>query len=105
MRRTSSTSMITALAICLALSAGCAPTARVVEGKITLDGKALETGAVEFEPAESHGKILAGDIKDGSYRIDIPPNIVGKAVVRITSMRPTGRKMPAGPPAPKGTMM
>jgi hypothetical protein len=100
-------SSVVAIAICLALSSGCAPAVRVVEGKVTLDGKPLESGAIEFEPADSHrGKLVGGDIKDGGYRIQIPRDeVVGKSVVRITSMRSTGRKVPAGPPAVRGTMI
>src|SRR4051794_8694161 len=77
-------SSVVAIAICLALSSGCAPAVRVVEGKVTLDGKPLESGAIEFEPADSHrGKLVGGDIKDGGYRIQIPRDeVVGKSVVR-----------------------
>jgi hypothetical protein len=100
-------SNVAAIAICLAIFSGCAPAARVVEGKVTLDGNSLASGAIEFEPADRHhGKLLGGDIKDGSYRIQIPGDgAVGKSVVRITSMQSTGRKVPAGPPAVRGAMI
>jgi hypothetical protein len=100
-------SNVAALATCLAIFSGCAPAARVVEGKVTLDGKTLASGAIEFEPVDGHhGKILGGDIKDGNYRIQIPGDgTAGKSIVRITSMQSTGRKRPAGPPAPRGTML
>ena len=52
------------------------------------------------------GKLFGGDIKDGSYRIEIPPaQAQGTSVVRITSPQPTGRKVPAGPPAVAGAMI
>jgi hypothetical protein len=97
-------SKIAAIAICLALCSGCAPALRVVEGRVTLDGNPLASGAIDFEPADTHrGKPFGGDIKDGSYRIEIPrEGAVGKYVVRITSMRSTGRKVLAGPPAARG---
>ena len=99
-------SKIAATAICFALSSGCAPAVRVVEGKVTLDGKALASGAIDFEPADSRGRLLGGDIKEGSYRIEIPPEqAAGTSVVRITSPQPTGRKVPAGPPAAPGAMI
>jgi hypothetical protein len=105
MRTTCPSSKLTAITICLALSTGCAPAVRVVEGKIALDGKALESGAIEFEPVDSYGRVFGGDIRDGSYRIDVPPAVVGKSVVRINSMRPTGRKVPAGRLAVRGAMI
>ena len=36
-------SNVAAVAICLPLSLGCAPAVRIVEGQVTLDGKALAT--------------------------------------------------------------
>jgi hypothetical protein len=99
-------SKVAAVAICLALSSGCAPAVCVVEGKVTLDGKALASGAIDFEPADSRGKLFGADIKDGSYRIEIPhEKALGKSVVRIVSPQPTGRKVLAGPPAPRGAMI
>ena len=59
-------SKVAAIAICLALSSGCAPAVRVVEGKVTLDGKALASGAIEFEPADSIAEdFLAGTLRRG----------------------------------------
>src|SRR5262249_53688892 len=60
----------------------------------------------DFEPADSRGKVFGADIKEGSYRIEIPQEkAVGKSVVRIESPQPTGRKVPAGPPAARGAMI
>jgi hypothetical protein len=99
-------SKVAAIAICLAISSGCAPAVRVVEGKVTLDGKALASGVIDFEPADSRGKLFGGDIKDGIYHIEIPPaQAQGTSVVRITSPQPTGRRVPAGPPAVAGAMI
>jgi len=99
-------SKVATIAIGLAVCSGCAPAVRVVEGKVTLDGKALASGAIEFEPANSRGGLFAGDIKEGSYRIEIPREVtIGKSVVHIMSPQPTGRKVPAGPPAARGAMI
>jgi hypothetical protein len=98
-------SKVATVAIGLTLSSGCAPAVRVVEGKVTLDGKALASGAIDFEPADSRGRPFGGDIKEGSYRIEIPREVVGKSVVRIVSLQSTGRKVPAGPPAARGAMI
>lgn len=99
-------SNVAAIAIFVAMSSGCAPAVRVVEGKVTLDGKALASGAIDFEPADKRGKPFGGDINEGSYRVEIPrEGAVGNSIVRITSMRSTGRKVPAGPPAARGTMI
>jgi hypothetical protein len=99
-------SNVAATAICIALYSGCAPEVHVVEGKVTLDGKALTSGAIDFEPADSRGRLFGGDIKEGSYRIEITPEQAqGTSVVRIMSPQPTGRKVPAGPPAARGAMM
>lgn len=99
-------SKVAAIAICLAVSSGCAPAVRVVEGQVTLGGKALASGAIDFEPADSRGRLFGGDIKEGSYRIEIPPaQAQGTSVVRIMSPQPTGRKVPAGPPAAPGAMI
>jgi hypothetical protein len=99
-------SKVAAIAMCLAISSGCAPEVRVVEGKVTLDGKSLASGAIDFEPADSRGRLFGGDIKEGSYRIEIPREYaIGKSVVRITSLQSTGRRVPAGPPAVAGAMI
>ena len=99
-------SKVATIAICLALSAGCAPAARVVEGKVTLDGKKLASGAIDFEPADKRGRLFGGDIKEGSYRIEIPSaQAQGTSLVRIMSPQPTGRRVPAGPPAAVGAMI
>ena len=99
-------SNVAAVAICLPLSLGCAPAVRIVEGQVTLDGKALASGAIDFEQADGQGRVFGGDIEEGSYRIEIPEaQARGTSVVRIISPQPTGRKVPAGPPASPGAMI
>jgi hypothetical protein len=99
-------SKVASMAICLAISSGCAPAVRVVEGKVTLDGQALASGAIDFEPVDGRGRLIGAEIKEGGYRIEIPHEAtLGKSVVRILSPQPTGRKVPAGPPAAPGVMI
>src|SRR5215216_4505966 len=97
---------LAAVATYLVLASGCAPAVRVLEGKVTLDDNALASGAIDFEPADSRGRLFGADIKEGSYRIEIlPAQAQGTSVVRIMSPQPTGRKVPAGPPAAPGAMI
>jgi hypothetical protein len=85
---------------------GCGSSKTVIEGQITLDGKPLSSGVIAFEPTERGGKAFDSDITDGKYRIEMPrDDVTGKCVVRITSLQATGRKIPAGPPAPQGTLI
>jgi hypothetical protein len=99
-------SKIAIVAIYLVTCAGCTPKVRVVDGKVTLDGKAIASGVIDFEATDGHGKVFGGDIKEGSYRVEIPPaQAQGTSIVRITSSQPTGRKVPAGPPAVAGAMI
>jgi hypothetical protein len=91
------------LIACLCIATGCGTSTRVIEGSVTLDGKPLPSGAISFEPTDSLGRPFGGDILDGCYRIEIPPEQAhGTSVVRIMSPQPTGRKVPAGPPAARG---
>jgi hypothetical protein len=94
---------VTAVAICIELSLGCGPSIHVIEGEVRLDGKPLESGTIDFEPIDNSSRSFGGDVKDGSYRVEIPPEQAkGTSMVRIMSPQPTGRKVPAGPPAMRG---
>ena len=99
-------SRVAVAVICSAIASGCKPAVHVVEGKVMLNGKALASGAIDFEPADSRGRVFGGDIKEGSYRIEVPTaQAQGTSLVRIVSPQPTGRKVPAGPPAAPGAMI
>ena len=94
------------IAVCLSASNGCGPSTHVIDGKLTLDGKPLTSGAIEFEPVDSSGRLFGTDITDGGYRIEVPQEqSQGKFIVRIISPQPTGRRVAAGSPAPPGTMI
>lgn len=97
---------VAVIAACLSASNGCGPSIHVIDGTLTLDGKPLASGAIEFEPTDSSGRLLGTDIMDGRYRIEVPQDQAqGKYIVRIISPRPTGRRVAAGSPAPPGTMI
>jgi hypothetical protein len=59
-----------------------------VHGTVTLDGKPLERGRIEFEPADGKGPLAAADIVDGRYEAPVMP---GKKTVRITGGKVVGR--------------
>lgn len=51
-----------------------------VQGKITLDGKPVEAGAISFEPKDGKGGSVSASIMDGNYETRVEP---GVKVVRI----------------------
>jgi hypothetical protein len=89
-----------AMAIAMAL-AGCGGGAsdgiprEPISGKVTLDGKALDTGLITFSPTEE-GKPTAGTaVQDGSYRVSRSEGpSPGLHRVNIWSQKPTGKKKP-----------
>ena len=81
----------------LLLLAGCTGetiTTVEVSGQVTLDGQALPSGAILFQPL-SQGPSAGGSIKDGSFLIprDDGPS-PGPYQVEIVSYQPTGKKFP-----------
>lgn len=77
---------------------GCGEGRSVVKGRITFDGKAIEKGAISFEPADGQGQTSGAEIKNGNYeltgRATLSP---GMKIVRIRASRKTGRKVPIMP--------
>src|SRR5262245_19469959 len=99
-------SKFSTVVVCLALVSGCAHAVPAIEGKVTLDSKPLASGVIDFDPVVGSGQPLSGNIKDGNFNIEIPKNQgLGKCIVRIHSPQPTGRKILAGTPAPRGAMI
>jgi len=97
------------LALALALLAGCGADGDrgSVSGTIALDGKPLESGSINFAPAEGTQSPSAGAaIEGGKYEIprDKGP-MAGAFTVTIRAPRKTGKKVPAGSPFPPGTMV
>ena len=93
--------------ILLLVAGGCSGQRGGVAGKVTLDGAALETGSISFLPIEGTESPTAGAvITNGAYEIprDKGP-MPGIFRVEIRAQRKTGNKIPAGSPAPPGTLV
>ncbi len=98
--------LLVALGGILSVVGGCGSKPLHVEGNVTFDGKPLSEGAISFEPASGPGRDFGGVIKDGKYQIASPPGMTGgPMVVRIRGAIKTGKQIPAGSPAPPGTMV
>lgn len=104
-----STSPGLALLGAMAVAIGCSPdNDRVsVSGNVTLDGTAVESGSITFTPIEGTQSPSAGsDLVDGNYEVSRPQGPKpGIYRVEVRSQRKTGKKIPAGSPAPPGTMV
>jgi len=93
------------LALACLILAGCGGGSSLsVKGNVTVAGQPLEEGAISFEPADGIGPSLGGKIEAGHYQVT-GRAASGKKIVRIRGVQKTGRKIEAGMPAPKGTMV
>jgi len=94
------------LLVFLVLLPGCGSTA-TVEGTVTLDDSPVETGYITFVPIEgTGGPGSRASIANGRYAIDRDSRAhPGVYRVEISSQRKTGKQIPAGSPAPRGTMV
>lgn len=82
----------------LMVSAGCGEETVGVRGRITLDQKPIEKGAISFEPADGNGTTSGAEILDGEYEMIGKARITpGTKVVRIRATRKTGRMIPKMP--------
>jgi hypothetical protein len=82
----------------LLLAAGCGRygTGRyALEGTVSLDGKSLSSGLIQFIPLPGTGGPSAGaKIENGKFSIDSEKGLFpGKFRVEITSVRKTGRQI------------
>ena len=93
--------IVAALGMCL----GCSSDLTMIEGAVTFDGQPVEQGSITFEPASGAGPSAGGTIENGRYQIDASGVTPGEMIVRISAVRPTGKKIEAGPPEPPGTMV
>ena len=81
---------------------GCSPQDVTVSGTVEIDGVPVENGTISFDPVDPNGPTMGAPITGGRYSLTGTP---GKKIVRVTSFRLTGKKVPAGPPMPAGTMV
>lgn len=87
-------------------AAGCGKKLITVEGNVTWEGKAVDSGSISFAPADGKGPTLGGGIKDGKYKLEGAGGVTpGKKTVSITAVRKTGKQVEAGPPEPPGKMV
>ena len=86
---------------------GCGSSDRIpINGVVTLNGKPLSEGSISLEPVDGVGPTAGGKITDGKYALtDEAAPLAGKKTVRISGAFKTGRRIPAGPPLPPGTMV
>jgi hypothetical protein len=92
--------------VSLLVTAGCSDGRVVVRGDVTVDGQAIDEGSISLEPADGQGPTTGGLIKAGKYELSgNAAAIPGEKIVRIVGLRQTGKMIPAGPPAPRGTMI
>ena len=85
---------------------GCGPSTFTVSGKVSLAGQPIPDGSISFEAPDGSTPSYGGRIENGTYTVSkVPASAAGKKVVRIEAAVRTGRKIPAGPPHPPGTMV
>lgn len=79
------------------------PNRGAIEGAVTLDGKPLENGSIQFEPMEGTTRVVVGGpIERGQYRLSGKNGpTVGLNRVAIRAARKTGKTIPK-PMAPPG---
>jgi len=87
--------------LALAALAGCGdrgPQKGLVKGTVTLDGKKLDSGAIQFLDRDEKVPSSAGEIKDGEYATEV---YVGRMQVQISSPKVVGsRKLYDTPDSP-----
>jgi len=78
---------------------GCNPNGPVeVAGKVTYDGKPVESGTIMFEPEDKSGPTQGQAISKGEYRLTGQNAVApGKKIVRIEAHGPSGKKVPSAP--------
>jgi hypothetical protein len=89
-----------AMGMCLTAFAGCQSENRsAVDGKVTLDGAVVD-GTISFIPTDGKSRSGAwGEIKSGRYSISATRGpVVGNYRIELSSVRKTGRILPAPPP-------
>lgn len=89
----------------LVVCAGCSDGRCPISGKVTFNSLPVQEGVISLEPADGKGPVVGGKIVAGAYAMTgRAAPLPGKKLVRISAARKTGRRIPAGPPLPRGTM-
>lgn len=84
------------LAACVGLAVpGCGRGGSPVTGAVSFDDAPVENGTISFVPADGKGPTFGGVIEAGRYSVVAPTP--GAKVVRVSAVRPTGRKLPPDP--------
>jgi hypothetical protein len=103
--RLNSLSAMCPIVAALATYLGCSSDQTTIEGAVSFDGQAVERGSITFEPVSGTGPSAGGTIENGRYKIDANGVTPGEMIVRISAVRPTGKKIEAGPPERSGTLV
>jgi hypothetical protein len=71
------TAWVGGLSLALLAVAGCSGDGMTtVSGTIKHNGKLVESGAINFTPADGKGPVTGGAIKDGAYSARVPPGLM-----------------------------
>lgn len=89
-----------------AVLAGCDNGRVSVTGKVTYRGQPVERGSISFEPIDGKGGTSGGSIEHGEFTLHGDTGVFpGKKRVKLLVIQKTGKQVPAGNPAPAGTMV
>lgn len=78
-----------------------------ITGKVEIDGQPVAAGTITFLPQSGTSSPSAGaEIVGGTYRVPVERGPKpGAFRVQVSSNRKTGKRIPAGSPAPEGTLV
>lgn len=94
------------LALAFVVTAGCGGGGVTVSGSVTFDGAPLDKGTLEFRTPNGAGVVAFAPINGGKYQVSTEANLQpGTYKVWINSPQKSGKQIPAGSPAPPGTMV
>lgn len=79
----------------VACGTGCGPAGYRVSGAVSFADVPVDGGTISFVPADGNGPTFGGMIKQGRYEVVAPTP--GQKIVRVSAVRPTGRKVPPDP--------
>ena len=84
------------LAACAGVAVpGCGRGGSPVSGAVLFNDAPVESGTISFVPADGRGPTFGGLIEAGRYAVVAPTP--GAKIVRVSAVRPTGRKLPPDP--------